>query len=154
MTHEAWVRPTALAGYNTVMLKERTGYYAVRPVCEHATPVVRQANVFTTAQTTSCRGTTQLPLNTWTHLAPTYDGSVIALYVNGVQAGTLTASGAIVASTGPLKLGGNGIWGEWFNGLIDEVRICNRALTGAEIQADMNTSITAPDTTPPTAPGR
>ncbi len=34
-------------------------------------------------------GTAQLPLNTWTHLAATYNGSVLALYVNGVQAGQL-----------------------------------------------------------------
>ena len=39
------------------------------------------------------RGTAALPLNTWTHLAATYDGNVLALYVNGVQAATLLASG-------------------------------------------------------------
>ena len=33
--------------------------------------------------------------------------------------------------------------GEWFNGLIDEVRIYNRALTAAQITTDMNTSISA-----------
>ena len=34
-----------------------------------------------------------------------------------------------------MKIGGNSIWGEWFSGLIDEVRIYNRALSAAEIQA-------------------
>ena len=34
-----------------------------------------------------------MPLNTWTHLAATYDGDVLALYVNGVQAATLLAVG-------------------------------------------------------------
>jgi hypothetical protein len=47
-----------------------------------------------------------------------------------------------------LRIGGNSIWTEWFNGLIDEVRVYNRALTAAQIQTDMNTSVT-PDTTPP-----
>ena len=39
-----------------------------------------------------------------------------------------------------------------FNGVIDEVRIYNGALTPAQIQADMNTPIgtTPPDTVPPT----
>jgi hypothetical protein len=45
-------------------------------------------------------------------------------------------------STGALKIGGNAIWGEWFAGLIDEVRVYNRALSAAELQSDMNTSIT------------
>src|SRR5262249_34934925 len=47
----------------------------------------------------------------------------------------------------------NGVWGEYFNGLIDEVRIYNRPLAANEIQADMNTGVGAPpppDTTPPT----
>jgi hypothetical protein len=33
------------------------------------------------------------------------------------------------------------VWGEWFAGLIDEVRIYDRALSVSEIQADMNTPI-------------
>ena len=48
-------------------------------------------------------------------------------------------SGSILTSNSPLRIGGNGIWGEWFNGLIDEVRVYNRALSPAEIQNDMNT---------------
>ena len=99
------------------------------------------------------RGSSQVPLNAWTHLAVTYDGSVLALYVNGVQAGTLIASGSMIASTGPLKVGGNAIWGEYFNGLIDEVRAYSKALTAAQIQADMAKPVSNPDATPPSAPG-
>ncbi len=47
---------------------------------------------------------------------------------------------SVVDVTSPLKLGGNAIWGEWFGGQIDEVRVYNRALTATEIQTDMNTS--------------
>ena len=35
----------------------------------------------------------------------------------------------MAASTGVLRLGGNGVWGEWFAGLIDEVRVYDRALS-------------------------
>ena len=45
-------------------------------------------------------------------------------------------------STGPLKLGGNGIWSEWFAGSMDDVRIYNRALSATEIQGDMTTPVT------------
>jgi len=41
-----------------------------------------------------------------------------------------------------LRFGGNSIWGEYFQGLIDEVRIYNRALSQSEIQSDMNTPVT------------
>ena len=40
-----------------------------------------------------------------------------------------------------LRIGGNAVWGEYFKGRIEEVRIYNRALTAAEIQTDMATPI-------------
>ena len=52
-------------------------------------------------------------------------------------------TGAIKTSTGALRIGGNSIWGEYFSGSIDEVRIYNRALSAAEIQTDMNTAVGA-----------
>ena len=54
-----------------------------------------------------------------------------------------------MSSTQPLRIGGNQVWGEYFAGLIDEVRIYNRALSAAEIQTDMNTPVSVADTTPP-----
>jgi hypothetical protein len=36
-----------------------------------------------------------------------------------------------------LRIGGNAVWGEWFAGQIDEVRVYNKALSVAQIQADM-----------------
>ena len=51
-------------------------------------------------------------------------------------------SGGITASTGVLSIGGNGSWGEWFAGLIDEVRVYNRALSATDVSADMTTPVT------------
>ena len=87
------------------------------------------------------RGTRQLPLNAWSHLAATYDGATLRLFVNGAQVGSRAVTGALLTSTGALRIGGNSIWGEFFQGRIDEVRIYNRALTAAEIQADMSRPI-------------
>jgi hypothetical protein len=44
--------------------------------------------------------------------------------------------------TGPLKIGGNSIWTEWFSGLIDNVRVYNRALSAAEVTTDMSSRVT------------
>ena len=63
-----------------------------------------------------------LPAGTWSHLATTYDGSQLRLYVNGTQVAQTAASGSIATSTAPLRIGGNAVWGEWFSGWIDEVR--------------------------------
>ena len=49
----------------------------------------------------------------------------------------------MAVSTVPLRLGGNAIWGEWFAGAIDDVRIYDRALSAAEIQVDMAAPVAA-----------
>jgi hypothetical protein len=82
-------------------------------------------------------GAASLPLSTWTHLATTYDGVTLRLYVNGSLVGSRDIAGGIHTSSSPLRLGGNAIWGEYFGGRLDEVRIYNRALSQTEIQAGM-----------------
>jgi hypothetical protein len=153
MTLEAWVNPAATGTtWRTVVFKENTNYYAYALYGSTGTGFP-SANAFTGSTDRDTRATSGVALNTWTHLAATYDGASLKLYVNGTQAATLGATGNIVTTTGVLRIGGNNIWGEWFSGLIDEVRVYNRALTAAEIQSDMTKSVGTPDTTPPSAPG-
>ena len=73
-------------------------------------------------------GPSRLPVNQWSHLATTYNGSTLTLYVNGTAVASQAVTGNILASTGVLRIGGNNIAAEWFKGRIDDVRIYNRAL--------------------------
>src|SRR6185436_14496384 len=74
---------------------------------------------------------------TWTHLAATYTSGALNIYVNGVQVATQSVTGTIASSTLPLRIGGNTVWGEYFAGTIDEVKVYNRVLSATEIAADM-----------------
>jgi VCBS repeat-containing protein len=68
----------------------------------------------------------------------------------------MAVTGAMQTSADPLRFGGNAVWGEWFSGRLDEIRIYNRALTAAAIQTDMITpvaealKVTAVNATPAT----
>ena len=84
-------------------------------------------------------------LNTWTHVAATYDGSQLKLYLNGKEAGSKTAAytpngqrpariGAGATERTPIYFYGSGY--------IAEVCVWEKALTQAEIQAYMNHSLT------------
>lgn len=140
MTIEAWVNATATGGWRTALLKERAGnlVYALYASSDNGRP---SAHIQTPLET-DVRGTAALATGTWTHLAATYDGSTSRMFVNGTQVATRAVSGPITTSTGVLSIGGNASWGEWFAGLIDEVRVYNRALTAAEVAADMTTPVT------------
>jgi hypothetical protein len=154
MTLEAWVQPAGtLTGWNTVVLKEQTGglVYAMYGNTDTNRP---SGHVFVTAEVNT-RGTVQVAANVWTHLAATYDSSILRLYVNGTLVNSIAVGGAILPATGALRIGGNAIWGEYFKGMIDEVRIYDHALSAAQIQTDMATAVTdgsppPPDTIPPT----
>jgi glucose/arabinose dehydrogenase/PKD repeat protein len=137
MTLSAWVNPSVVTGsWRTVVFKERTGgmTYALYANNGSNRPV---GQIFANGAERDSQGGATLPANAWSHLATTFDGTSLKLFVNGVQAGSLTSSGSIVTSTGSLRIGGNSIWAEWFRGLVDDVRIYSRALSAQEIQADM-----------------
>jgi len=79
-----------------------------------------------------------IPLNQWTHLAISFDGSVKRLYVNGAQTAWRTEASPLVYDPAPVPMT---IGSDWANnqsslpfvGRIDEVSLYNRALTPGEI---------------------
>jgi len=80
--------------------------------------------------------TTALPLNTWTHLAATYNNTNLRLYVNGIE---VTPAGAFTGNmTQPNAATGigarNSLDQHWFPGLIDDVRIYDHALDITEVK--------------------
>lgn len=75
-----------------------------------------------------------LDRNRWYHIAGTYDGAVLTLYVDGQPVASAPASFAVGQNTMPLSIGGR-LGTNSFDGLIDNVVIYNRSLSGAEIQA-------------------
>jgi RHS repeat-associated protein len=103
-------------------------------------------------------GATELQLNTWYHVAGVYDAGAktMNVYLNGVldngnSFGTVSSSQKDSALSVNIGRRASGAYG--FPGTIDEVRIYNRALSQAEIQADMAVSAsTPPDGTAPSAP--
>ncbi len=145
MTMMAWVYPTTnnQSGNRTIMRRESNGYWlyagrsgaTLRPGggTYIGTSSTVQANV------SSLFGAT-LPANQWSHVALTYDGTTMRLYVNGSQATTTNTSGTIVSGNNPLYIGGTSL-GEVFNGRIDEVRLYNRALSAADVSTASTTAI-------------
>ena len=143
MTLEAWVYPTEGAGWRTVVFKEAPGEtwahsYGLYSAFGSEGP---GGHVLADSQG-NAHAPAALVLNRWTHLATTYDGQVVRSYVDGVERAAVATVGPINVSAGALRMGGNSMWGDFFKGRIDEVRLYNRALPAAEIQQDMATPVT------------
>lgn len=80
-------------------------------------------------------------LNEWVHVAGVYDGSTMKLYINGALAATtLNTTGNVRLDSKPLYLGAaaNGsdpnATSESIAGVVDDLRVYNRALSATEIQ--------------------
>ena len=153
MTLEAWVNPsTVTSAWRDVVYKGNDNYYLEATSSYNKVPV-GGGQVGSPPSYAEAKGTAALPTNTWSFLSATYDGTTMRIYVNGTQVGTQAETGSLLTSTNPLQIGGDSIFGQYFAGLIDEVRVYNVALTAAQIQSDMNTPIgTGGNTQPPTAP--
>lgn len=86
-----------------------------------------------------------IPQNIWTHVAITYDGSAVRTYINGIiKKEYIGISGTIQTNDNAVRIGGRGTLnpppqtngGALFNGVIDEVKIYNIALSPEQIMAD------------------
>jgi len=143
MTFELWVKPNE---NSSLLLLSKypssTGFYVGKVSNNKWLFLLKGSVVYSTSKIT---------VGEWTHLAGTYDGSFLRIFVNGIEEAAKSATGLFNNNSQPLTIGNNPHKVAWqYNDVIDEVKIYNRAKTAAEILADYQGG--APVTnTPPTA---
>jgi hypothetical protein len=77
-----------------------------------------------------------LPTGRWVHLAGTFDGQMMRIYVDGEEKGTMERPGPVKANAFHLCLGNyEEKHPAYFHGLLDEVKLYSRALTAEEVRA-------------------
>ena len=84
----------------------------------------------------------------WHHIAATYDGTTQRLYRDGALIGSVALTGNVTFTANDNSIGAsfNGVSGsEFFNGLIDEVRIWAVPRSAADINQYLNRSLTGTD---------
>jgi hypothetical protein len=132
MTLQAWVRPTARKNaWRGVVTRKRSGGngYGLYASDDRG----RVASRVSAGGTTRTAIAAQLPRGRWSHLATTYDGSTLRVFVNGALKSSQPATGAMDA--GAVRIG------DGFTGSIDDVRLSRAALSAAAIQADVGIGV-------------
>ncbi len=146
MTASAWVRASSLYNrwspiitkWDAIPIDQRSFAFGIDPSGRAYFGLTRDG---TDAGSVSATSGGAVPLDTWTHLAGTYDGSFVRLFVNGVMVSEKPQTGMIFVGKDDLSIGGLvggvGVGSSPYNflGLIDEAMVYNRALTSGEIMA-------------------
>ena len=145
ITAMAWIKPLDLTSGSTRFAlgfidsggNTDVGIFAQRG--DFGTPDVLQCDL-RTSSLNSINGPA-LTVNTWTHVAITYDGTNFILYKDGSAVNTTSLTGAISPGNGLYVAGWNGINPEATGVVVDDARIFNTALTPAQISACMSTPV-------------
>jgi hypothetical protein len=146
MTIEAWINATANPGDDGQIVAKSDGVGWQFKTSPDTGPHTFGLGVSGNSGSLTQRySSTARSLSTWYHVAGVYNAATgtLSTYVNGVLDNGIL-NGTIPAAQFNQAVNvniGRRTGGFYFNGMIDEVRIYNRALTPAEIQADMNTPL-------------
>jgi hypothetical protein len=138
ITLAAWVKPERTFATQYVIKKAILGTANGYELSLASTgKVFFRLNQATSLNTYRIDSTTSYPANgtTWMHIAATYDGTTMRLYINGVQEATIAGPAAIGSNGQRLGIGAQPDGVSPLQGTLDEVRIWARALTATEIQA-------------------
>ena len=84
---------------------------------------------------------TALALDQWSHLAIVFNGSQAQFYVNGALVSTKPLPASLTARGRLMRIGADADPWQFYRGVLDNMRIYNRALTGSEVQSDMNAGL-------------
>jgi hypothetical protein len=143
LTMELWIYPTKNSGTQNVISKSSSSQNV-----SYIFPRTDDGwNTFSAYFTFNGTGwtivnTPYTSLNSWHHVAMTYDGSNVRIYMDGTLVKTQAASGSITTNTNPLYIGNQNGYPEFYGGSVDEVRIWNVVRSQAQIQANMNNELT------------
>jgi hypothetical protein len=144
ITLEGWFYFTSLVpntNYLPMLIGEAYNVDANITYCMH-----RQGNIiiagFYNGGWQAASSSTFIPINTWIHIASTYDQNQIKLYFNGVLNATFNSNQTLpISGNQPWYLGKRWDHLETLGGVMDEIRIWNVARTQGQIQASMNSTV-------------
>ena len=133
ITLEAWINPATLVGAHRII--DRLSGDPYRPYSLLQDSDELKFVLYTDARTTLAVGNVITDVNIWYYIVATYDGAYMRIYVNGSLVGIPVANtGAIDYTSAPhVNIARAQVHGNYFEGLIDEARIYNRALTPDEV---------------------
>ncbi len=133
ITIAAWVNPrNARSDGSRIVEKDDAGEAYRLQLGQNAVTDIHFRT--TTASSQSITIANMVTFNEWFQVVGTYDGTTMRLYKNGLEIGSIAQSGNLKTGTDPVAIGNTPATGRQFDGIIDDVRIYDRALSADEIK--------------------
>lgn len=132
LTVEAWVNRSALGTSQTIIGNYQGSYPFLLRIDNGIARLFVNTGTFIQSSST-------IMVGTWTHIAATYDGTNLKIFINGVEENSTPYALPFIATTNEVNIGGgltNGT--EFFEGDIGEVRLWNVARSAVDISASFN----------------
>ena len=150
LTFEAWVRPVAFQSaspfISSIMGEEASGNAALIRFGDGVLSTNNKPQFVLRIGGSEAKlwGSTALSTNAWYHLAATYDGSYMRIYVNGKEDASQSQSGDFTANAAFWIAGINS--SRYLNGQMDDVRVWNVARSAENIRANMHRELQGNET--------
>lgn len=133
LAFSAWVRPTHFDRYNEIFRKEDGHQRVLFSFQEHGTVLSLGLNIGGYVECDARLDPAQVLDGKWHHVAASFDGQAMRVYLDGREIGSLPRPGKI-ASGGPADgYIGSSSGSECFQGLLDDVRIWAAPLAAKEV---------------------
>jgi hypothetical protein len=142
MTAEAWIKVSSFTVANQAIITKGDGAWMIRRNGTSNALAFSIVGTFITPFTYTCAGTRNVNDGRWHHVAATYNGSQMVLYIDGALDAYYNTSWDIDNTSDPVWIGAtSGVAGQNFNGQIDEVRLWGVALSNTSIKTNMNRTL-------------
>ena len=156
LTLSTWINPQSLSGGDSVVIGKFWNTTWTAPNYQYGIELdggtTPHFYVGTTGGLLGAQMGGPLPISQWSNLAVVFNGTQVQFYLNGVLVNALPVSTSITARGNVMNVGADERPGQFFKGLMDDLRIYNRALSPSEVQSDMNTPLGSAGSSDPTPP--
>ena len=131
-TTEAWFKISAFSAHGGIVARSRPN-----SIRTHSSDGDLYTYIYHTNDIYSANAwDTNLQLDKWYHVAFMFKKPTISLYIDGVLFDTVAFDYDLMQTFGSVEIGE--LWGYYFHGQIDEVKIYDRALSAEEVRHHYN----------------
>ena len=130
-TLEAWVRPTTIDGTSRRIVSKAVGGLQGYELYANSGSGLSFQRLAVASDTVT---TSAPPLNSWSHVVATYDGTTMRLYVNGSLANSAASALSLTDNASAFRVGNSALGTDGWAGDLDDVAVYSGALNATQVE--------------------